>query len=281
MFNFKSNRSFFFSLLLVVLLTLGLSISLQQILAQATYFGPIAPPPGGNKDAPINVGSDTQSKAGRLQVGDILTASATAMVLNAFSVIAGPGANDGFYVNQFGNVGIGTINPGYKLDVNGSLSADTIRLKTNAAQGRILMSDNNGNASWVSTSSLGLGSGGWGGGASYVLCYGTTPMPAGCDRLIPGYPSAVGDFTCDPGYYVTAEHQSYNGTSYFIDRVTCKQGGGGGIYRTPGVKDGISCSTKCGGKSKCIMTDAVDNFTIPPFCDWANSDYTTACVCTN
>jgi hypothetical protein len=53
-----------------------------------------------------------------------------------------------------GNVGIGTTSPGAKLDVNGNIKASTLQLTTGAAAGRLLQSDANGNASWVSAATI-------------------------------------------------------------------------------------------------------------------------------
>jgi hypothetical protein len=53
-----------------------------------------------------------------------------------------------------GNVGIGTTSPGAKLDVNGNIKASALQLTTGAAAGRLLQSDANGNASWVSAATI-------------------------------------------------------------------------------------------------------------------------------
>ena len=47
-----------------------------------------------------------------------------------------------------GKVGIGTMNPAYKLDVNGVGSFTSVRITAGAASGRILTSDPSGNAHW-------------------------------------------------------------------------------------------------------------------------------------
>ena len=66
------------------------------------------------------------------------------------------------------NVGIGTNTPTEKLHIAGNLKADTvkpgaIKFTPNAGSGKVLTSDNNGNASWQnivggnSTGNLGYG----------------------------------------------------------------------------------------------------------------------------
>lgn len=72
----------------------------------AAWTAPSVAPTGGNVDAPINVGSAGQFKAGGL-------------VLNT------SGAANGLIV-QSGNVGIGTVSPTQKLDVNGNIRATDV-----------------------------------------------------------------------------------------------------------------------------------------------------------
>ncbi len=72
-------------LVLALLLTFGLSY------AYASWSEPTATPPGGNADAPINVGSAAQKKIGGL-------------LLNTGGAING-------LIVQYGNVGIGTVSP--------------------------------------------------------------------------------------------------------------------------------------------------------------------------
>jgi len=88
-----------FILIITIALTLGLSISLQSLLA--AWTAPTAIPPNDNTAAPINVSATGQAKQGGL----ILNTSASANGL----------------IVQYGNVGIGTVSPGAKLDVNGDI----------------------------------------------------------------------------------------------------------------------------------------------------------------
>jgi Leucine-rich repeat (LRR) protein len=70
------------------------------------------------------------------------------------------GADHRFYVDgneimrltNTGNVAIGTLSTSYKLDVNGTIRTTGLLFPTGAGNGKLLMSDASGNASW-----LGLG----------------------------------------------------------------------------------------------------------------------------
>ncbi len=53
-----------------------------------------------------------------------------------------------------GNVGIGTASPAEKLEVNGKTKTTNLQLTNGASNGSILQSDANGNASWVSPSTI-------------------------------------------------------------------------------------------------------------------------------
>ena len=89
-----------------IILTLGLSISMQSLLA--AWTAPTQNPPGGNPDKPIDESAVGQTKLGNLSVG------------GNFYVGDG-GTNDVLFVdNANGKVGIGTTTPGYNLDVLGS-----------------------------------------------------------------------------------------------------------------------------------------------------------------
>ena len=57
-----------------------------------------------------------------------------------------------------GNVGVGTTSPTNKLEVIGKIKTNDLQITTGATSGFILQTDANGNASWVTPSSLGIGS---------------------------------------------------------------------------------------------------------------------------
>ncbi|MBI4812217.1 tail fiber domain-containing protein [Candidatus Falkowbacteria bacterium] len=91
----KLNPAPFFYFFLTVFLALGLSISLQSLLA--AWTNPTQTPPGGNLDEPVNVSTTDQAKLGGLGIGGNFTVNGA----SSFT----------------GNVGIGTASPGAKLDV--------------------------------------------------------------------------------------------------------------------------------------------------------------------
>ena len=78
------------------------------------WTGPVSAPPAGNTPAPINVGSSPQAKQGIFET-----------------------YNDSYFATLGGRVGIGTANPGEKLEVAGNVKASAflyssdIRLKKN------------------------------------------------------------------------------------------------------------------------------------------------------
>lgn len=72
-------------LIISILLTLGMTVSLQSLLA--AWTAPTAVPPGNNIDAPLNVGSTAQAKNGNLALGQTSTSTYTLYVNgNSFSL---------------------------------------------------------------------------------------------------------------------------------------------------------------------------------------------------
>jgi len=110
----------------------------------------------------------------------------------AYLNILNESGNTIFMVKEDGNVGIGTNIPGAKLDINGTLKISG----GNPGQGKVLMSDAAGLASWVATSSLGISGGvGAGGGLSIVSnTYSGCGYLASCSQnaVCPGTSKVVG-----------------------------------------------------------------------------------------
>ncbi|MFA6393932.1 MAG: hypothetical protein WCW25_03630, partial [Patescibacteria group bacterium] len=97
--------------LAAIIITLGLSVSLQSLLA--AWISPSSAPPDGNIPAPINASAIGQSKDAGL-------------VLNHGNV-----SGNGLVV-EYGNVGIGTAVPSSKMEVAGDLEIANLK-KNNGA----------------------------------------------------------------------------------------------------------------------------------------------------
>ena len=98
----------------VIAIGLILGVSLQFVRA---WTEPIAAPPGGNVGAPLNTGNLSQLKIGGL-------------ILNV------GGAPNGLLVHK-GKVGIGTVMPKAKLDVNGAVKLGSQDICDSNAEGAI------------------------------------------------------------------------------------------------------------------------------------------------
>lgn len=100
----------------LILGVLAMSLSLGYLVL-AAWTEPSSPPPGDNVPAPLNTSINAQSKEGALIIGTN-SALTTGLIV------------------RYGNVGIGTINPSQKLEINGGTVY--IKVKATADTGLIL-----------------------------------------------------------------------------------------------------------------------------------------------
>ena len=116
----------------VLILTIIFSLGIGYIYA---WTGPNGAPPTQNVSAPLNVGSTTQDKEGKLRINTSLT-SPFVLGLEVFG--------SAFVEN---NVGIGIQNPSAKIDVDGA-----VRIRGgNPTEGKVLTAINDsGDAVWQS-----------------------------------------------------------------------------------------------------------------------------------
>jgi len=109
--------------LVSIVLVLGLSISLQSLIA--AWQEPTVNPPGGNINEPINTGFMYQKKNGDLDIlGDFGVAVSSTVLGN--SIVGGN-------LITSGNMGVGITSPTQKLDVNGKIR---MRSQTQSTDGQ-------------------------------------------------------------------------------------------------------------------------------------------------
>jgi hypothetical protein len=128
--------------------TLILGVLLITFLAGRLVFAWVEPsqaPPGGNVDAPINVGSTAQTKTANITVFPGFLTAQTFYDADAGGWFINPSGSSAFS----GNLGLG-INPAvYKLDVAGTVNMTGFRMTTGAGLGRVLASDASGVGTWA------------------------------------------------------------------------------------------------------------------------------------
>ncbi len=69
--------------------------------------------------------------------------------------LSGDGGNEGVYITNAGNIGLGKSNPQKKLDVSGTVKMIGFQMVTNAGNNKVLTSDASGNGTWKTASSSG------------------------------------------------------------------------------------------------------------------------------
>jgi hypothetical protein len=135
--NSRTHLKKFFYLLVAIILTLGLSVSFQSLLANWTSPGAI--PPEGNTFAPIYATSSvnqTIDKSGGTGgglgiVGNFTANQATFGGNVAFnSWISYDGGNNGIYIMPGGKVGIGTTTPNQNLTIFNNLADSAIEFSS-------------------------------------------------------------------------------------------------------------------------------------------------------
>lgn len=140
-------------------------------LAYAAWVEPGTTPPGDNVAAPVNIGATTQYKSGALGIGGVFATD-----IDTFLALLG------------GRVGIGTANPGAKLEVAGQIK---ITGGTPGAD-KVLTSDASGLAAWK-TPATGVG----GSGTANYLSKWTTGTTLG-NSIIYDNGTNVGIGTANP-----------------------------------------------------------------------------------
>ncbi len=130
----KKSVKFGVILLVSIILTLGFSLSLQSLLAD--WVAPNNTPPYG--------GIDDLVVGGNLAVGKMFAVSGSSTL-----------------AVDSGNVGIGTSTPTDKLEVIGIIKSTNLKITNGAGDGKVLVSDASGLASWTSspavTANIGTG----------------------------------------------------------------------------------------------------------------------------
>ena len=170
------------------------------------WTGPTAVPPNNNVSAPVNVGITPQNKNGALGVG-------------AFTSFG-----DAYFVE---NVGIGTANPAYKLDVQGgnlNVSGSLYEGGASISSKYANINGSNANGTWGINITGSAGSANTANTASYANSAGSA-----------GSAGSVGPFSSSG---------TVTGTAYFC---FCGESNGTWSYALPWNTDSGTCSNFCGG----------------------------------
>jgi len=125
----------------VIVFSLGIHI------VQAAWDEPPSIAPGGNQYAPLNIGSDHQTKAGHLFISPLYNPMGELPTINNLLEVYGDGSyfttvdanttltvdTDTLYADSTG-VGVGTVNPGVALKVDGKVTVNNTVADTSAIQ---------------------------------------------------------------------------------------------------------------------------------------------------
>jgi hypothetical protein len=195
----------------IVVLTFGvLVICFTTAFYVVAWQEPSQAPPGGNVAAPLNVGSVGQVKQGWLAnlksffVGSEPTEaeqSTTGILRTTGGAILNTGGAPNGLIVQSGNVGIGTVSPGQKLEVEGIVKSSGFQVTTGAGVGKIFISDASGIGSWQTAPDnfAGVSLVNYGSYNSATYCYGQAECGFSVSACPAGWTQA-GLGHGDPGY---------------------------------------------------------------------------------
>ncbi|HCH59326.1 MAG TPA: hypothetical protein DEV73_01775 [Candidatus Zambryskibacteria bacterium] len=222
----KTFKQDFIQSVKIIILALFIAVGTSYIFA---WTAPTSTPPNGDASAPINVGYSPQIKQGNLWIKGLVS--------------AGVSATNGLIVEN-GRVGIGTTNPYGILGVRPGTNENLMVGPGILVSGAVAISATNDNntantplevrasktsfttgdvCTGTGTSEKCLSAVGISGGVKdeYVICGSSAAYNSwGCRYRVN---LLDGGFNCDSGYYLVEMHQNYNGNSYFIDAVKCRQ----------------------------------------------------------
>ena len=231
----------------ILVLALILVVGVSYIKA---WTGPTLPAPLGNTSAPINTGSIHQEKTGTFWV-------------NTTGSLTTPLAFEVFGQSLFN--GATTVNG--DISVSGIASTTYLKLTSGAGtgnRGKVLQfSDDQGNISWVATSSLGVGGGSSGGVTKIIAGTNISISPIGGTGAV-----TVSCPTCSTG----SSGGGFTGTMYKCPNTTSNYISTG---KTTHVITFSGCQGQYSSVSSCsILTDSVSG-TVEA---WLSSNSTCALV---